>query len=391
MSVQDANSFFTKANSLFVDEQYEDALENYGMAIELDNNVSDYFVKRSFCHYKLKNYTDAVDDANKAIKLEPTNATAYLRKGMSAFALDEFESAKAAFVKGKSIDPGNTIFNTWIRKCNAEMEEDDEILVDTTSTPQVNKTTEPTQERKILDDMPALEPDDDNVPPKSKIPTPVVKTEAPVSTTPPTPQQQAPSAAKPKPPFRHEWYQNETHVMVSVFIKGCKKEQVTCTFTERQLDLCVKLQGNSEFQFNIDLCDKVVPSECKYEILSTKIEIKLKKHHPGKWKSLENVGQDGVTSWGVIQDSKPSRAKNWDKIATELTQDDKLEGEAALNKVFQDIFAGASEDQRRAMEKSFVESGGTVLSTNWDDVKKGTVKGSPPKGLEMKKWGEENQ
>ena len=38
------------------------------------------------------------------------------------------------------------------------------------------------------------------------------------------------------------------------------------------------------------------------------------------------------------------------------------------------------------MNKSFVESGGTVLSTNWGDVGSKTVEGTPPQGLEMKKW-----
>jgi len=55
---------------------------------------------------------------------------------------------------------------------------------------------------------------------------------------------------------------------------------------------------------------------------------------------------------------------NWDKLAQEV-EEDKLEGDAALNKVFQDIYAGATEEQRRAMMKSFLESNGTVLSTNW--------------------------
>lgn len=36
--------------------------------------------------------------------------------------------------------------------------------------------------------------------------------------------------------------------------------------------------------------------------------------------------------------------------------------------------------------KSFSESGGTVLSTNWDDVKKGKVEVKPPEGTEFKKW-----
>ena len=41
---------------------------------------------------------------------------------------------------------------------------------------------------------------------------------------------------------------------------------------------------------------------------------------------------------------------------------------------------------RRAMNKSFQESGGTVLSTNWGEVGSKTVEGTPPAGLEMKKW-----
>lgn len=33
-----------------------------------------------------------------------------------------------------------------------------------------------------------------------------------------------------------------------------------------------------------------------------------------------------------------------------------------------------------------VESNGTVLSTNWKDVGAKTVEGSPPDGMELKKW-----
>ena len=41
---------------------------------------------------------------------------------------------------------------------------------------------------------------------------------------------------------------------------------------------------------------------------------------------------------------------------------------------------------RRAMNKSFQESGGTVLSTNWSEVGKSQVEVKPPDGMEFKKW-----
>ena len=65
--------------------------------------------------------------------------------------------------------------------------------------------------------------------------------------------------------------------------------------------------------------------------------------------------------------------KNWDAIERDVIEDEKNEkpeGDEAMNKLFQQIYADASEDTRRAMIKSYQTSGGTVLSTNWDEVSK---------------------
>lgn len=48
---------FQKANSLFVDEDFSAALASYNEAIQADGNVAEYYIKRSACHGKLKNFT----------------------------------------------------------------------------------------------------------------------------------------------------------------------------------------------------------------------------------------------------------------------------------------------------------------------------------------------
>jgi suppressor of G2 allele of SKP1 len=59
-----------------------------------------------------------------------------------------------------------------------------------------------------------------------------------------------------------------------------------------------------------------------------------------------------------------------------------------LQNFFKSIFAQGDEDTRRAMMKSFVESNGTVLSTNWKEVGAKKIECTPPEGMEVHKWSE---
>lgn len=81
--------------------------------------------------------------------------------------------------------------------------------------------------------------------------------------------------------------------------------------------------------------------------------------------------------------SSKSGPKNWDKLDDSDEEDDSKHD---VDHFFKKLYGTATDDQRRAMMKSFLESNGTTLSTDWNDVGSRTVTTVPPDGVEAKKW-----
>jgi len=107
-------------------------------------------------------------------------------------------------------------------------------------------------------------------------------------------------------------------------------------------------------------------SEPTTKVTSKKVEIYLTKADPSiVWDAIEEVTNEKIS----VAKAQPSNAyaKDWNTIVEELNENEK--SEANPDDLFKKIFADASDDQRRAMMKSYQTSGGTVLSTNWDEVK----------------------
>ncbi|KAH6804600.1 phosphatase-like protein [Perilla frutescens var. frutescens] len=352
-----------KAKEAFIDDHFELAVDLYTQAIALSPTAAELFADRAQANIKLRNFTEAVADANKAIELDHSMAKAYLRKGVACIKLEEYQTAKAALETGASLAPGDSRFTKFIKEC------DEGIAEEAAEFP-----------KQLVDKAPS-DVTPNNLP--SVVGLSSQGTATIVSTT--------------KPKYRHEFYQKPEEVVVTIFAKGIPANNVVVDFGEQILSVTIELPGEEAYHFQPRLFGKIIPAKCRYNVMSTKIEIRLAKADSALWTSLEfnrdvAVVQQASVSSGIEKpaypSSKPKRV-DWDKLEAQMKKeekDEKLDGDAALNKFFRDIYHDADEDTRRAMSKSFVESNGTVLSTNWKEVGGKKVEGSPPDGMELKKW-----
>lgn len=192
-----------------------------------------------------------------------------------------------------------------------------------------------------------------------------------------------PEPVKPeKPAVKHQYYETETHIVVSLFIKDTNKDELKTYFTHNSM--AVSWQDH---HWEVQLKHNV--TDYSYKCLSTKIEIKAKKEVGGHWGNLEEEKKDTNVHKYPSSSHYTRPTDHWDKLTNQVKkeeEDEKLDGDQALNKVFQKIYSDGSDDVKKAMMKSFSESGGTVLSTNWKEIGKEKTQVKPPDGMEWKTY-----
>ncbi|XP_006837738.1 PREDICTED: suppressor of G2 allele of SKP1 homolog [Chrysochloris asiatica] len=320
--------FFRSLTDALIEEDPQAALEELTEALEQKPDNAQYYCQRAYCHILLGNYCDAVADANKSLKLNPNNSAAMLRKGISEYHEKNYVAALETFTEGQKLDSKNGNFIVWIKRCQEAQNG--------------SESEKPTHQPKI----------------------------------------------------KYDWYQTESQVIITLMIKNVQKNDVYVEFSETELSALVKLPSGEDYSLKLRLLHPVIPEQSTFKVLSTKIEIKMKKPEAVRWEKLEGQGDEPKPKQFIadVKNSYPSSShytRNWDKLVGEIKEEEKnekLEGDAALNKLFQQIYSDGSDEVKRAMNKSFMESGGTVLSTNWSDVGKRKVEINPPDDMEWKKY-----
>ncbi|GFF46302.1 lanosterol synthase [Aspergillus udagawae] len=260
----------------------------------------------------------------------------------------------------------------------------------------------------------------------TKSSSPTTESPATISKAPAAMPTASPSIGPSAEKVRHEWYQSHDSVVVTLYIKGVPEDSVDTELKDESAAIQFPLPSGADYAFTLDpLFAPIDPSASKVSVMSTKIELLLRKKTAGqKWGALEASSssaklsdRQAVVGVAPAAESGPSYptssrhgAKDWDKVASTLTakkskgkdKDRNAEKDAKVGEdsgdesdgadsidsdygtgdpvdaFFKKLYANADPDTRRAMVKSYVESQGTSLSTNWKEVGQGKVEARPP-------------
>ena len=419
----------SRGASALASGDFASAINHYTEALTANPTAVDYYIKRSTAYTRLSpaDHEASLKDAETAVQLafkrakRELIAQSQLRRAIALFGLERFADAKQCLEWAKKYNDKEKTLPIWAMKIDSKLkgfeEDDPRTVVGVKETPDVDV---PTASQATNPTKPVEKQEE----PKS---TDGIKEAPKESSATPTPQGVQTPASK----IRHEWYQTPENVIVTLYCKGIPKDKATVEIKDNSLEVSFPLPTGSDYNFSLDpLFSNIDRMKSFYKIMSTKAEFTLVKSTPGqKWSSIEgtgpvnteNLGANGNDSQAVKQavlatttnntapaypTSSKSGPKNWDKVANDLTKRPKKEvkeGEEdgtfdpsyideedgdPTNSFFKMLYKGADDDTRRAMMKSYQESNGTALSTNWAEVGKGPVETSPPDGMEAKKWGE---
>jgi suppressor of G2 allele of SKP1 len=368
---------------------YQEAIQHFTDALRTNPTAVKYYIGRATAYQRCSKYAEALADAELAVALAHKRAVRELikdsqfRRAQQLYFLERYADAEYILNIVQKLDEKEKTLPIWNAKVAKKLQE----------------IPEGDERRKVTaQDVPDVE-----------VPSAQPAAQSKASTTASTPAA-APKPVAPTPAnkIKDDWYQNNETVTVNILAKGAPKDNVTVEFDKDSLSVSFPITGSSsEYSYTVDpLYAAIDPAQSSFRVTPNKVEITMKKAANGiKWHKLEGdreveaaaedkssipehvlTGKPKQETAPAYPTSSKSGAKNWDKmVLDDLDDKDEIEGDETSH-FFKKLYKDASAEQQRAMMKSYQESGGTVLSTDWSNVGAKTITPEPPEGMEAKKY-----
>lgn len=387
-------SQYARGKQLIEEKKLDEAIVALTSALKESPTSPVYLTTRALAYQRNKQYPEALADADAAVVYAHKRAKreliidAQLRRGIVLFNLHRYGDARTVFDIVKRMNKDQKEITMW----SGQIEYKVKTLGEDHESMQVTI-------KEIPDlDAEALRVGESGPQTSNTNGTPTATASAPA----PAPVQQTPADK-----IRTDWYQNNQNVYFTLLAKGVPEDKTQVDITERSMAISFPItSSDSTYEFTLDpLYAAVNPENCITRILPTKVEIILSKATPGqKWHALESsepvvtdaskastnptaftapTPSTSSSTGPAYPTSSKSGPKNWDNIAGGDDEDD----DDGANSFFKKLYKDAAPEVQRAMMKSYTESNGTSLSTNWEEVSKGKVETLPPDGMEAKAWG----
>lgn len=97
----------TRGNEAFTKGEFQKAVEEFTEAIKQDPTDGIFYSNRSGAFASLKQFEQALEDANKCLELRPDFVKGYSRKGVALFGMGKHKEAEEAYDAGLKLDPAN--------------------------------------------------------------------------------------------------------------------------------------------------------------------------------------------------------------------------------------------------------------------------------------------
>ncbi|RRT75619.1 hypothetical protein B296_00021505 [Ensete ventricosum] len=346
-----ASDLARTAKEAFVDDDFELAVDLNTRALELDPANADLYADRAQANIKLNNFTGnglllwpfiaLVLDLGEHLRPPLNSRTACIK-------LEEYQTAKAALEAGFSLAPTDSRFTRLIKECDEHIAE---VWYDT-------PTASTGSSNRCLFHLRTW--------PNSYI---VLCSAEEINCL---PKQVAHAASPIAAVSSHDGRIGPAKESVPIHDASCHRSVKVSSKPKYRYFLKIEelYQKNANMKFYLrkskSVSLKLKPSlGHHWNLIKTK---KSRRRLMCQWNgnlectAFSNLQLILYAGFADVKSERPSYPSSktkvdWDKLEAEVKKeekDEKLDGDAALNKLFRDIYRDADEDMRRAMMKSFV-------------------------------------
>ena len=281
-----------------------------------------YIIFKAICKYKLSKYEDALKDLDILEKDESykKDFNYYLSRGKILFYLNKFVECKmtlnnALHLISSADKESLSLLTPWLNKADVELKEGGVINYNVTNV----------GELKVI----------------------------------------------------FNWIQTATNITVDV-TSNHNLNAYDIKINKKSIEFIDKKEG--AVKYTINLTNGIIPEKSSYKVTSAmKCTFELHKEVENfNWVNLEVNKDDSLNNPKdkVVHGYYPSSSKvkkDWSQLDKEIEAQEKedasKDGNEGMWKLFRDIYTQGNEETRGAMIKSFQTFGGTILSTNWNEVK----------------------